>query len=400
MKKFLIFISFFILTSTVFANTANPTIGGWQIISNIGQGIGAKLTATKEVLVNGSSKTISSVASISPSPKNVGSFILKTGATLAITTVLDSLLDGVDYVMNPANNTITYNKIIKDVFNDGTLSTSYQYRCFYGGETADTVTSCGQAYLSNCVASGGCAINKVVSCHYTNNAYCVFQRSSGGTGNFQVATRVNRVASYPEAEKETKTVPVAEVGSRVIDKAEEDIRSGNPNSPAVVLTRAVAQDIVNDQSGTDENFKPVPPIAQELERNATIPSDTAVEGEIVNTDSTTGETTSTPFSLNFPNFCSWATHICLFIDWVKSDPDLEDVELPQQDLEEQEIDEDLIRINSSQCQNIDVNLGDVVFGNTYHRQYSMQEICTKLSPLRHVFKFITFLVCLMILWRY
>ena len=59
MKKYFAIFSFLILSSTVFASTVGGSIGGWNVVSNVANGIGAKLTATKEVMINGASKVLS-----------------------------------------------------------------------------------------------------------------------------------------------------------------------------------------------------------------------------------------------------------------------------------------------------------------------------------------------------
>lgn len=139
----------------------------------------------------------------------------------AFTTVVEQLIGTVDWVLDPTNNQIRYEE---QPPSDGTLDPNYQYICNVNttlyNQRVDTVTQCGQAYVEKCNQSSGCALESVVSCHYTNNAYCVFQRKPqyGGTTNSQVATRVPRVDPIPELEE--KYLPLDVVAAQVISNAD------------------------------------------------------------------------------------------------------------------------------------------------------------------------------------
>lgn len=401
MKKLFILFGFLILTSTVFANTANPTIGGWQIISNVGQGIGAKLTATKEVIVNGSSKTISSVASISPKPTNVAKFLAKAGVVSIAIDAMDYILDGVDYVMDPANNTITYRTKVNDTSYDSPLN-QYYYKSSCNGQFYATVKQVVEAYLIQCSMGslkyvGNLVINTPSS--QVGNITITGTYTYTYTGsNRQFSTSAARVINpnYDESSDKPITVPLSEVGSRVIDKAEEDIRAGN-TSPAVVLSRAVAQDLVAEQSGTDENVKPIPPIAQELDKNAVIPEEGTATGEIAPTETNPD---GGAFSLEFPKFCGWASSLCLFIDWMQKEPDIDDPTLPTEELEKQEIKDDLLKISSSSCPApYRVSIELPVFNTVFEDKFDMQPYCPEIEKLAPVFQLITFVICVMILAR-
>lgn len=111
MKNIAFLLLFFLLVSGhTNANAVGGSIGGWRITSNVAQGIGAKITATKDVIINGASKAVTSSATVLPKAANVGKFMGKNFGAAAVIGAMDLLLDGVDYVMDPANNTVTYKR--------------------------------------------------------------------------------------------------------------------------------------------------------------------------------------------------------------------------------------------------------------------------------------------------
>lgn len=111
MKNIAFFLLFFLLVSGHSnANAVGGSIGGWNVVSNVASGIGAKITASKEVLVNGAKTTVTGTANIMPDPSNMGKFMARLGGAAIVSEALNQILDGVDYVMDPANNTVTYHK--------------------------------------------------------------------------------------------------------------------------------------------------------------------------------------------------------------------------------------------------------------------------------------------------
>ena len=80
MKNIAFFLLFFLLVSGHSnANAVGGSIGGWQVVSNVANGIGAKITATKDVLVNGEKTTVTGTANIMPDPSNMGKFMARLG---------------------------------------------------------------------------------------------------------------------------------------------------------------------------------------------------------------------------------------------------------------------------------------------------------------------------------
>ena len=403
MKKYFVIFSFLILSSTVFANTVGGSIGGWQVVSNVANGIGAKITATKEVMVNGTSKVVTGTANIMPDPSNMGKFMARLGGAAIVSEAVNQLLNGVDYVMDPANNTVTYNRNSPPCFDASCLPPSaIQGYQFSGGPfSMEIVTSLSAActkFDKHWQNNGGAWWGSTTA--KQSPPACI---SSNGSAmqTFGVIANPNY---DPSAQDESKpiTVPISDVASQVITQAEEDIRAGNVASPAVALSRAVAQDMVQ-QAETDD--KKARPIAQELEKNPEYPSDNDAEGEITKPeviDPATGEVVkpaeTSSIAMEFPKACDWFPQLCLFIDWMQKPQELDEPDLPTKEIEKKEIDEELIKISSSSCPApIDVNIPLPVFSTTYTDSISVSEYCPEIEKLAPVLQLLAFVLAIMII---
>ena len=406
MKNIAFFLLFFLLVSGhTNANAVGGSIGGWRITSNVAQGIGAKITATKDVIINGASKAVTSSATVLPNAANVGKFIGKNLGAAAVIGAMDLVLDGVDYVMDPVNNTITYHKE-----SDGNVVHNYdQYRYFV--TSANTYVSSLDAfakkrnlYFSDSVATA-CSVEfqnglSMVTCLITN-------KTSGASGRFVQGYRQANPTYNPNVDNPTKpvTVPVPAVSSQVLEQAEKDIKAGNPASPAVTLSRAVAQDMIQEAEADDVKARP---IAQQLEKNPEYPSDNDAEGEITKPeviDPATGEVVkpaeTSSIAMQFPKACEWFPQACVFIDWAMTDPNVDsDMEVPEKEIDKQEIKKDLVKISGRSCpSDVKFDVDGLPFGIKINKAYSMQEICNTVEPLKYVFELITAVICALILLR-
>lgn len=402
MKKLTIILSFLILTSTTFATSVGGSIGGWNIVSQVGSGIGQKLTATKEVMVNGASKVITGTANITPNPTGVAKFMARVGGVALVVDAMDLILDGVDYVMDPVNNTVTYKTKPLDPQNNP----SVQYIWTMEGGAP-------QNYIYASAESAGramCAFHKESFQYLWNistfSAYVRCKKSSGGPDDWNVSSKANPLydPTHVDESDKPKTVPLSNIGSQVIEQAEKDIRAGNPASPAVALSRAVAEAQAKEAELDDKKAQP---IVEQFQKNPEYPSVNEGEGTITTpeiTDPITGEVTppqTSSISMKFPKACEWFPQACEFIDWMKTDPNLDsEMELPEKELEKQEIKDDLVKISSGRCP-VDARfiLNDLPFGMKINKSYSYQEICNTVEPLKYVFKLITIIFCVLILVR-
>lgn len=401
MKKLFLISSFLILSSTVGATSVGGSIGGWQVVSNVANGIGAKITATKEVMINGASKVATGTANITPKISDVGRFMGKVGAAAVVTEAMNQLLDGVDYVMDPANNRVQYKIITDPTLADGTLSNDIQYNC-NTGQSFNTVTQCADEY----VKMNKPADIRYKNCNKSGNLTCYFYEIYKGKeypgSVWSIGRSAPRVISYPTNAVEEKSVPLVDVGAQIIDQAEQDIKAGNVASPAVALSRAVAQDMVQEAETDDTKARP---IVNQFEQAPVIPTNEDATGTIDTpevVDPITGEVVkpaeTSSIAMQFPKACEWFPQLCLFIDWMQKPQELDEPDLPTKEIEKKEIDEELIKISSSSCPApIDVNIPLPVFNTTYTDTISVSDYCPEIEKLAPVLQLLAFVLAIMII---
>lgn len=408
MKNIAFLLLFFLLVSGhTNANAVGGSIGGWRITSNVAQGIGAKITATKDVIINGASKAVTSSATVLPKAANVGKFMGKNFGAAAVIGAMDLLLDGVDYVMDPANNTVTYKR--KEP------PPCYDAACIPASAISGYKFA-GGPFNGQIVTSLTAACTKF-NTHYQNNGGAWWGTTSPSQSPPSCISANGSAMQYfgvivnpnydPSAQDESKpiTVPISDVASQVLDQAEKDIKAGNPASPAVALSRAVAQDMIQEAEADDVKARP---IAQQLEKNPEYPSDNDAEGEITKPeviDPATGEVVkpaeTSSIAMQFPKACEWFPQACLFIDWAMTDPNVDsDMEVPEKEIEKQDIKKDLVKISARSCpSDVKFDVDGLPFGIKINKAYSMQEICNTVEPLKYVFELITAVICALILLR-
>ena len=409
MKKLFLISSFLILSSTVGATSVGGSIGGWQVVSNVANGIGAKITATKDVLVNGAKTTVTGTANIMPNPSNMGKFMARLGGAAVVSEAINQLLDGVDYVMDPVNNSVIY----KDKNTaDPSKSSPYKFQdtdgVFLSYGSFDEAVKAQFEILHKRNPDGYQSLTSFTDRHIypADSAYRAYETKYKGygydqTGNLLIQRVVN--PAYDSSfEEEKKTVPLSDIGQQVIDQAQEDIKAGNVASPAVVLSRAVAKDMVQEAETDDTKARP---IATELDKNISYPSDTDSDGTVTTpevVDPVTGEVVkpaeTSSIAMQFPKACEWFPQLCLFIDWMQKPQELDEPDLPTKEIEKKEIDEDLIKISSSSCPApIDVNIPLPVFNTTYTDSISVSEYCPKIEKLAPVLQLLAFVLAIMII---
>ena len=414
MKNIAFFLLFFLLVSGHSnANTVGGSIGGWQVVSNVANGIGAKITATKDVLVNGAKTTVTSTANIIPDPSNMGKFMARLAGAAIVTEAVNQLLNGVDWVMDPANNTVKFHEKVQDQKCDASscafLLNIFQINNYPNAGTFSTIEASATYYVDH--FRTGIKDIQSWSCPQVNwNTYTCTANAKNEAGyNITIGIDIRQVSNpnYDQSKEEErkKTVPLSDIGQQVIDQAQQDIKAGNVASPAVALSRAVAQDMVQQAEADDKKARP---IAQELEKNPEYPSDADAEGEIIKPeviDPATGEVVkpaeTSSIAMKFPKACEWFPQACLFIDWAMTDPDVDsDMEVPEKEIEKQEIKKDLVKISGRSCpSDVKFDVDGLPFGIKINKAYSMQEICNTVEPLKYVFELITAVICALILLR-
>ncbi len=356
-SKFLkVLLSFSIALSPVmFINSANASTlaggSGWRVASTVSNGIGVTVNGVKDVMVNGAKKTMTGVANVTPTAGQVGKFMGKNLAGAAVVGVMDLLLDGVDYVMDPANNSIRYyDKNDTGSCSQSNCPTAYWHSSL-GGPTKlfyspTQVCNAFVAYENARQASLG--LNRTVKLRTIQSNKCSLDWATGSSGSWGSTTFFPVSNPNQTDEREEKTVPLVNIGSRVLEQAETEVKTGNPAVPiATPVTQAAATAVVGE-AATDE--AQARPITAELDKSAAIPTDETATGEIApsTTNPDTGEVKPGSISLDFPVFCSWAPSMCVLADkvqeaitdareWVK-ESEATDTELDIPEQEQQETD--------------------------------------------------------------
>jgi len=413
MKNIAFILLFFLLVSGhTNANAVGGTVGGWRITSNVAQGIGAKITATKDVIINGASRAVTSSATVLPKAVDVGKFLGKNGSAAAVVGVVDLLLDGVDWVMDPANNTVKFHEKVQDQKCDATSCASllniFQINNYTNVGTFSTIEAAATHYAEKIISGVKSRESWTCSKVLWNTYKCEAKAKNEAGYNISVGIDIVQVSNpnYDQSKEEErkKTVPLSDIGQQVIDLAETEVKTGNP-AVAVPLTRAVAQDMIQEAESDDTKARP---ISTELDKNVSYPSDTDVDGTVTTpevVDPTTGEVVkpaeSSSISLKFPEACKWFPQVCEFIDWVKTDPEVEsEMDVPEKEIDQKQINKNLIKINSRNCPaDIQFDVSGLPFGISINKGYSMQEICSTVEPLKYVFQLITAVICALILLR-
>lgn len=395
MKNIAYLLLFFLLTSANTTVQASTLAGGsgWRVASTVADGIGVTVNGAKDIIVNGAKKTVTGVANVTPTASQVGKFMGKNLGAAAVVGAMDLLLDGVDYVLDPENNSIKYRP---------KSNIPYIFQCNYTCNwTATTLAEAQSKYLADTKYEG---CNFKTSGKHVNGSSSILLVCEIGGANYNVATSIPNPAYDPNEQSEQKSVPLVNLGSQVINQAEEEISTGNP-AIAVPITQAAARAAVAEAETDDVQARP---IVTELDKSATYPTTEDATGTIDTpavTDPVTGEVVkpaeSSSIKLSFPKACEWFPQACVFIDWMMQDYQEEDPpELPKEEMELKEIDEDLINLNASSCPApLDVSIALPMFNTTYNDSIDISEYCTKLEDLAPVLQLISIVIAVMILAR-
>ena len=379
-----IYLSIAIVLAPIFlmssANASTLAGGsGWRVASTVANGVGVTVNGVKDIIVNGASKTVTGVANVTPTASQVGKFMRNNLGAAAVIGAMDLLLDGVDYVMDPANNTVIY----KQKPDESTVISSYQYIWHNGGP----IYYSAREYCDK-ISTG--IIDVLIETQY-GQVYgtCVQGYTPNGEvfGPGSVRRHANPNYNPDNADQEIKVVPLSTVASQVLDQAETEVKTGNPAVPiATPVTQAAAAAVVGE-AATDE--AQARPIVAELDKSSAIPTTETAVGEIAppTTNPETGQPNPTPLSLEFPVFCSWAPTMCVLsdkvqqaitdaTDWATSEPQEKDPE--NLEFEDLEIDASDVNLTASgSCPQDSVSFS--VMGKSVTLDMPYQPVCDALN---------------------
>lgn len=153
-RRVLAFIlSFALIFATTARANANTSVGGWSALDVITAGATNTINATKTA----GGKVLKSAITIAPQAGKVGKYLLRGGAAGALALAVPQLIgEGVDWVLDPANNSVRYNKVEKP-------TTPYAYSV-QGRKPASSANAACNDYISYLASSGrdGVALISVV----------------------------------------------------------------------------------------------------------------------------------------------------------------------------------------------------------------------------------------------
>ncbi|HCN35898.1 MAG TPA: hypothetical protein DIS99_15080 [Acinetobacter johnsonii] len=346
---------------------------------------------------------------------------------------VQALVDGVGWVMDPKNNTIT--KKDDSVNVSDKFKSKYKDKDIYASGEGQLCTK----YAENWKADNS-PQNEYPAMHYNGHVLI---------GSSQLNCKYYY---YPGATIKTVGIPIAlnpnyqqpqpqtEVTDDELKQAFEDALNSNNPALASAIAQAIkdaytpegkiavigdeqanglavdaadtARDAVNkaaNNTGSEPSSKGKPGYYNITDGDKTIEGnvyETTPTGTITpqpdtgtGTEPGTGTGTGTGTStggatFELPAFCEWAGIVCDFIEWYKTQPEDDSPELPEHEIEKKEIDKELLNVSGSSCpQDLTVNWTGLPFGITINESFEMQPYCNELEPLKYVFILITTCLC-------
>lgn len=289
MKKFLSVFFAFTLYFNLITQANAASLGGWSLGSPVAQGSSAIVNGTKEIILNGASKIAKGTAKITPNATQVAKVLRGGVAGYALSVAVEQLLGAVDWVLDPANNQISY--IDPNQPQEPFSKYYYQppgqsYKCYSLSDCRSRVQASNKD-------------NKVNSCVFlsSGNMSCSITTASGQKINYELRRYVNPVYD-PAADPERKSIPLSTVAQQVISNA-----AGGDMSAQQAIT-AAAQDVINE---AENDSAKAAPIVQQLEASKAIEAENTATGEQTQNPANPNVTN---IKLEFPAFCGWAPTVC------------------------------------------------------------------------------------------
>lgn len=292
---FRIYLSIAIILSPLYLmNSANAaSLGGWSIGGSVVNGASVILNGSKELILNGASKIANGTAKITPPPSSVAKALAGGAAAVALDLAVKELLGGVDYVLDPANNSITYTEQLET----GSECSQYSGGGPLSGMTFSTVAKACSYMVSRSSTYTGFTIKKLSSsCQYQ----CVFTSTNASNNGDTLNVTGVPLSNPPKAEP--KSFPLSTVANQVISMAE------GGNATAQQAIKAAADTIVAEAETDSTKARP---IVSQFEQTSTIEtSETATSTSETTTTANPEETATTQTETSFPVFCNWAPTLC------------------------------------------------------------------------------------------
>ncbi|CAI3131191.1 hypothetical protein MWMV4_MWMV4_01075 [Acinetobacter baumannii] len=304
----LVFSQIIVINQAIASTVASE---GWNVSKRLIQGATTFYDGTKGIILNGKNYAATGVAKITPNASQVAKMIGRTGAVLAVDLAIKSLINGVSYVMDPANSRVKY-------YPDPscTVDSCVAYY-FQPNGWPQTYTSANEACKAVFATNGWKSSSVTASLVYSGTtltaAHCEGVNNSGAKVTVDIPAR--KVSTAPP--REERYLSYEDVAAKVISNAVAEDNEAKGYVSSVADTALIE----------DENQQIVPAndLLNQLNNSMAIPTNTTATGSATpSTGSGTGDPTAQPaptdITLNFPVFCSWAPTICQAAQTVISFP--------------------------------------------------------------------------------
>lgn len=298
------------MTALIIRPTFAANVGGWTLGGGVAQGASVVYEGTKKVIIDGKDYIKKGTAKITPPVSGVAKVLARGAAGYALSVAVEQLIGSVDWVLDPANNQITWSETT-----EVPVGTAYWITQINEAKsTVSALDSCTKYvnHMSKYISYGSGISYKNPSTYYYHTHsdgkffYCQYDvlKDSVLQSTEKVAGQL--VGQSTVEEKDKKTMPLDVVAQQVISNAE----GGDTNAQAA--TTAAAADIVAEAEKDDAKARP---IAQQLESSAqTKPADEAAAEKANEAQGQSKPNTQNPeamdLSLEFPVFCGWAPLVC------------------------------------------------------------------------------------------
>lgn len=423
---FRIYLSIAIILSPLYLmNSANAaSLGGWSIGGSSVQGASVVLNASKELILNGAKKIANGTAKITPPPATVAKALAGGAAAIALDLAIKELLGGVDYVLDPANNSITYTSSSKPTTTPTSKFSFYIPSATLLSNDYGNYKSCN-GYYTTITALESCLKSKV------NSDYEIVRNTNYST---LLSSAINRLKNSSTSQSTTisselffvskqsfyyrgfdvlyvadvtlppssdtehpKSIPLSTVAQQVISMAQ----SGNQQAQQAI--KAAADTIVAEAETDSTKARP---IINQFEKTSTIETTekSTSKSESTTTTNTANpeeSTTKTDTATEFPVFCGWAPTICEAanvviqkpaewaenikaayddaVDYFKEEPtnkEPEELEIEQPQFEAEQVNLQ----GSTQCPQDSVSFS--LMGKSYTLDMPYQPVCNALDFFR------------------
>lgn len=313
-------LSFYLIftPSLTFASVASgSTIGGWQWVSTVRDGLTSVYTASKKTIVDGATIVRTSTARITPTAAQVGRFAGRGAAGIAIALFDVTVLDGIDWVMSPEGG-LSYTQLAPEELRSYDTSSLPSWAEYGYSAEGKLFPSFGAAVAAWCSASPSSMF--IYTCRVSGDdvySYTVINNFGDtvgrGTSSFNKVVNPGFLDTSTRPERTPVTIAPTAVGDRIIDLA-------RPDAPP--QTQYLALDIVHSAADSAwDDSKPnygVPPSVVESELTKSSSLDTSSDGTSsgvgAGSSSSSGTGTSegsgAEGTFELPKFCNWVPIVC------------------------------------------------------------------------------------------